>query len=79
MREKNKQSGENVHLEISDGFAVDKALKKFKRLCDALGVVKEYRDREYYQKPSIKDRLKRENAQKRRLKTNSKNKVSKKF
>lgn len=79
MADRPKPQGENVHLEISDGFGVEKALKKFKRLCDSFGIVKEYRAREYYQKPSIKDREKRENAEKRRLKTNSKNKISRKF
>lgn len=67
-----KSPKENVRLEITDGFTVDKALKKFKRLCDAYGIVKEYRARESYQKPSVKDREKRENAEKRRRKTISK-------
>ncbi|MBY0517928.1 MAG: 30S ribosomal protein S21 [Bacteriovoracaceae bacterium] len=79
MAERHRDSGENVRLEISDGFAVDKALKKFKRLCDAYGIVKEYRAREYYQKPSIKDREKRENAEKRRRKTLSKNRITRKI
>ena len=79
MSDRSKKVGENVHLEVSDGFGVEKALKKFKRLCDSFGIVKEYRAREYYQKPSIKDREKRENAEKRRLKTDKKNKVSRKF
>jgi small subunit ribosomal protein S21 len=64
-----KSAGENVKIEIGDGFAVDKALKKFKRLCDAYGIVKEYRDREFHQKPSVKEKLKREAADKRRRKT----------
>lgn len=67
-----KDPKENVRLEVTDGFGVDKALKKFKRLCDAYGIVKEYRAREAYQKPSVKDREKRENAEKRRRKTMSK-------
>ncbi len=79
MADRSKNPGENVRLEINDGFAVDKALKKFKRLCDAYGIVKEYRAREYYQKPSIKDREKRENAEKRRRKTISKNRISRKI
>ena len=79
MGERHKDAGENVRLEVSDGFAVDKALKKFKRLCDAYGIVKEYRAREYYQKPSIKDREKRENAEKRRRKTISKNRITRKI
>jgi small subunit ribosomal protein S21 len=79
MADRHRDSGENVRLEISDGFAVDKALKKFKRLCDAYGIVKEYRAREYYQKPSIKDREKRENAEKRRRKTMSKSRITRKI
>ncbi len=67
-----KDSGENVRIDITDGFAVERALKKFKRLCDAFGIVKEYRAREYYQKPSVKRVLKSEEAEKRRKKTNSK-------
>lgn len=67
-----KDKKENVRLEITEGFGADKALKKFKRLCDAFGIVKEYRARESYQKPSVKDREKRENAEKRRRKTLSK-------
>ncbi len=67
-----KESGENVRIDITDGFAVERALKKFKRLCDAFGIVKEYRAREYYSKPSVKRVEKLEEAEKRRKKTNSK-------
>ena len=61
-----------IRIDITDGFAVERALKKFKRLCDAYGIVKEYRAREYYQKPSIKRVEKMEAAEKRRKKTNAK-------
>jgi len=64
-----KSSGENIRIEITDGFAVEKALKKFKRMCDAFGIVKEYRAREFYQKPSVKKVEKIEEAEKRRNKT----------
>jgi small subunit ribosomal protein S21 len=63
---------EKIRIDINDGFAVEKALKKFKRLCDAYGIVKEYRSRESYKKPSVKAKEKREDAEKRRKKTNSK-------
>ena len=67
-----KDKLENIRIDITDGFAVEKALKKFKRLCDAYGIVKEYRSRESYKKPSVKDKEKREDAEKRSKKTNSK-------
>ena len=72
MAHDKKHPGENIRIDITDGFAVERALKKFKRLCDAYGIVKEYRAREYYQKPSIKRVEKMEAAEKRRKKTNSK-------
>lgn len=67
-----KEPKENIRIDITDGFAVERALKKFKRLCDAYGIVKEYRAREYYMKPSVKRVEKMEAAEKRRKKTNSK-------
>lgn len=72
MAEREKNSGEHIRIDITDGFAVERALKKFKRLCDAYGIVKEYRAREFYQKPSVKKLEKLEAAEKRRKKTNSK-------
>ena len=72
MAHEKKEAGENIRIDITDGFAVERALKKFKRLCDAYGIVKEYRAREFYQKPSVKRVEKMEAAEKRRKKTNSK-------
>lgn len=63
---------ENIKVTISDGFPADKAIKKFKRLCDTYGIIKQYRQREAYQKPSIKAKEKREAAEKRRKKTSIK-------
>ena len=78
MAHEKKESKENIRIDITDGFAVERALKKFKRLCDAYGIVKEYRAREYYQKPSVKNKEKLEAAEKRRKKT-SKMRGSKKI
>jgi small subunit ribosomal protein S21 len=72
-----KDSKEKIRIDITDGFAVEKALKKFKRLCDAYGIVKEYRAREHYEKPSVKNKLKLEAAEKRRNKTSSRTRGSK--
>jgi small subunit ribosomal protein S21 len=72
MGQDKKNPGENIRIDISDGFAVERALKKFKRLCDAYGIVKEYRAREFYLKPSVKKVEKIEAAEKRRKKTSAK-------
>lgn len=74
-----KDPKEKIRIDISDGFAVERALKKFKRMCDAYGIVKEYRAREHYEKPSVKNKLKLEAAEKRRKKTSSKMRGSKKI
>ena len=72
MAHEKKDSRDKIRIDITEGFAVERALKKFKRLCDAYGIVKEYRAREYYQKPSVKRMEKLEAAEKRRKKTDSK-------
>jgi small subunit ribosomal protein S21 len=48
-----KDPKDKIRIDITDSFAVERALKKFKRLCDAYGIVKEYRAREAYEKPSV--------------------------
>lgn len=63
---------ENFKVTIGEGFPVEKALRKFKRMCDSYGVVKKYRSKEAYQKPSVVSKEKRESAEKRRRKTQNK-------
>ncbi len=67
-----KKNTENFKISISDGFPLEKALRKFKRMCDNYGIVRNYRDREAYKKPSIQAKEKREAAEKRRRKTKNK-------
>jgi small subunit ribosomal protein S21 len=57
-----------IQITIDERFPAEKAIKKFKRLCDAYGIVKEYRARSEYKKPSVKMKEKLENADKRRRK-----------
>jgi small subunit ribosomal protein S21 len=66
-----------IQIDIDDRFPAEKALKKFKRMCDAFGIVKEYRARTEYKKPSVKMKEKLENAEKRRHKTNSRTRSTK--
>lgn len=66
----------NTIVTIGEGFPAERALKKFKRLCDQLGVVKEYKKRQSHTKKSIQSREKREAAEKRRKKTQIKTRSS---
>jgi small subunit ribosomal protein S21 len=68
-----------IQIFIDERFPAEKAIKKFKRLCDAYGIVKEYRARTEYKKPSVKQKEKLENAEKRRHKTNTRSRHSTKY
>lgn len=57
-----------VFIKVTDKDSVHWALKKFKRQCDAFGVLREYRKRKAYRKPSERLKEKREAAEKRRKK-----------
>ncbi len=57
-----------IFVTVRDGDNVQGALKRFKRMCEAFGVSKEYRKRKDYKKPSVKSKEKRESAEKRRKK-----------
>jgi small subunit ribosomal protein S21 len=61
-----------IKVEIEDRGGVERSLRKFKRLCDNYGVVKEYRKRQEHKKPSIKLKEKNEAAEKRRRKASFK-------
>jgi small subunit ribosomal protein S21 len=68
-----------IQITIDDRFPAEKAIKKFKRLCDAYGIVKEYRARQEYKKPSVKMKEKLENADKRRRKTDVRGRTRTKY
>ena len=59
---------QNIYISV-DERGVERSLRKFKRLCDSYGIVKIYRSRQEYKKPSIKMKEKMEAAEKRRRKT----------
>lgn len=61
-----------LYVKVDDKFGVERSLRKFKRMCESFGIVKEYRKRKEYRKPSVVLLEKRAAAAKRRSKTNSK-------
>jgi len=47
-----------AQITVDDSENLEKAIKRFKRMVDKEGIVREYKKREYYEKPStIKNRL----------------------
>jgi small subunit ribosomal protein S21 len=62
----------NIRVVIDERGGVEKGIRRFKRMCESFGVVKEYRKRKEYKKPSVKMKEKLESAVKRRNKLVSK-------
>jgi small subunit ribosomal protein S21 len=59
-----------VRVRESEHF--DAALRRFKRVCEKAGVVKELRKREYYEKPTLKRKRRKAAAIKRVQKNEAK-------
>lgn len=67
-----KDKSYSIFISIDDKLGAERSLRKFKRLCESFGVVREYRKRKEYKKPSIRRIEKLEAAEKRRNKSASK-------
>ena len=61
-----------IKVKVDERFNVEKSLRKFKRMCESYGIVKEYKKRQDYKKPSVRLKEKNEAAAKRRVKANIK-------
>ncbi|EQC46749.1 ribosomal protein S21 [Bacteriovorax sp. BSW11_IV] len=59
----------SIKVNIDDKMGAERSLKKFKRLCESFGVIREYRKRQEYKKPSVRNKEKLAAADKRRKKT----------
>jgi len=59
-----------VGVQIQDNETIDKLLKRFKKKYERAGVLKEFRKRTYYTKPSVDNRLKRARSRRRAQRAN---------
>jgi small subunit ribosomal protein S21 len=41
-----------AHIIVDDSEALEKAIKRFKKMVEREGIIREYKKREYYEKPS---------------------------
>ena len=62
-----------VGINISENENIDRALKRFKKKYERSGVLKEYKKRTFYLKPSIEKRMEKIKAKRRAYKENLKN------
>jgi small subunit ribosomal protein S21 len=54
-----------AHIVVDDSEMLEKAIKRFKRMVEKEGIIREFKKREYYEKPStILNRKKKANARK---------------
>lgn len=57
-----------AYVKIDDGEPLEKALKRFKRLVEKEGIIREWKKREYYEKPSTVKNRKRKALERKQLK-----------
>jgi len=54
-----------AYIKIDDGEPLEKSIKRFKRMVEKEGIIREWKRREYYEKPStILNRKNKTNARK---------------
>lgn len=58
----------NVSVTVGENESIEKALRKFKKLCEKAGIKKECKSRRYYEKPSEARRREARKAERNRRK-----------
>lgn len=58
-----------VGISVGDNESIDKALRRFKKKYERSGVLKEYKKRTFFVKPSIKKRMEKIKAARRNQRT----------
>jgi len=54
-----------AHITVDDNEMLEKAIKRFKRMVEKEGIIREFKKREYFEKPStILNRKKKANTRK---------------
>lgn len=57
-----------AYVRIDDGEPLEKALKRFKRMVEKEGIIREWKKREYFEKPSTVKNRKRKALERKQLK-----------
>ncbi|MDE3056689.1 MAG: 30S ribosomal protein S21 [Bacteroidota bacterium] len=64
-----------VGIVVNENETIDRALKRFKKKYERSGVLKEYKKRAFFTKPSVKKRVKRMKAIRRAQRTEAEEKM----
>lgn len=57
-----------IEIKLKRNENIDRALKRLKRIMDKDGILRELKERNYYEKPSVKKKKKQDRAKARRKK-----------
>lgn len=69
----------NVSIKVGNDEPIEKAIRRFKRLCEKQGIKKQIKARRYYTKPSEARRMEVRKAERNRRKTDRKDKEKNKY
>ena len=64
-----------AHIVVDDSEMLEKAIKRFKRMVEKEGIIREYKKREYYEKPSTILNRKKKAISRKLMKNNRKRKA----
>jgi small subunit ribosomal protein S21 len=64
-----------AHIVVDDSEMLEKAIKRFKRMVEKEGIIREYKKREYYEKPSTILNRKKTAIARKQMKKNRKGKA----
>lgn len=59
-----------AYVKVEETDNLEKAIKRFKRMVEREGIIREYRDREYYEKPSTILNRKKKALKRKQMKKN---------
>jgi small subunit ribosomal protein S21 len=61
-----------AHIVVDENELLEKAIKRFKRMVEKEGIIREFKKREYYEKPSIVLNRKKKAMQRKLMKKSRK-------
>jgi small subunit ribosomal protein S21 len=64
-----------AHIVVDENEMLEKAIKRFKRMVEKEGIIREFKKREYYEKPSTILNRKKKAIQRKLMKKNRKGKA----
>ena len=68
-----------AHIRVDENEPLEKAIKRFKRMVEKEGIIREWKKREYFEKPSTIKNRKRKALERKLLKKQRKIQASKQY